>query len=52
MLSVVYYDVCLSYQMLIKPSTTRYALLHHVCLNGLTDTDLIAFILTRRHASV
>jgi len=52
MLSVVYYDACLSYQMTIKTGTTSYALLHHDCFNVLTDTDLTAFIPTRRHASV
>jgi len=51
MLSVVYYDARLNYQMLIKPGTS-YELLRHDCFNVLTDTDLIAFIRTRRHASV
>jgi len=52
MLSVVFHDACLSYQMIIKTGMTSYALLHHHCFNVLTDTDLIAFIPTRRHASV
>jgi len=50
MLSVVYY-ACLSYQMIIKPGTTSYELLHHDCFHVLTDTDLTTFIPTRRHAS-
>ena len=52
MLSVVYDDACLSYQMIIKTGTTGYALLHHHCFNVLTETDLTAYILTRRHTSV
>jgi len=52
MLSVVYYDACLSYQMIINTGTTGYVLLHHHCFDVLTDTDLTAFIPTRRHASV
>jgi len=50
MLSVVFYGACLSYQMVIKPDTTSYALLHHDCFNAPTDTDLTTFIPTRRHA--
>jgi len=52
MLSDVYYDACLSYQMIIKTRHDKYAFLHYDCFNVPTDTDLTAFIPTRRHASV
>jgi len=52
MLSVVYHDACVNYQIIIRTGTTSYALLHYDCFNVLTDTDLNAFIPTRRHASV
>jgi len=35
-----------------QPSTTRYGFLRHDCFNLLTNIDLVAFIPTRRHASV
>jgi len=35
-----------------RPSTRSYALLRHGCFNVLTNIDLVAFIPTRRHASV
>jgi len=39
--------------MITKPGTS-YVLLHHDCFNVLIDIDidLVAFIPTRRHASV
>ena len=35
-----------------QPSTTSYALLRHDCFKVLTNIDLVAFIPTRRHASI
>jgi len=35
-----------------QPSATSYALVRHGCYNILPNIDLIAFIPTRRHASV
>ena len=42
----------MSYQMIIlKPNTRSYSLLHGDCCNILTmSIDLVAFILTQRHA--
>jgi len=48
MLSVVYYDVCLVCQTMINQTQQPM----RDCFNVLTNTNRIAFILTRRHACV